>query len=414
MARLTPSHIAGLDLIDKLFFNQILVFCCFSEELRWLIELDKDLECELTERGLAGPHRQVVKHSVTSLLEADLSESMLQLKEVYPDVCPDFPSNLDRGICNKVEEHDRFFFKAAFLAVLSKAHQCDSNASVQISGKLVEKYRNAPATFRYRLSDRLFAWNFMAAPVDCFTWLSKMGVLKSSKHPGKFLTERYGPEFLHRLVLLCELDELRSFMRRSSGTKGSNGVVMFDEMSRSGNLTPEAISSLMNKAFKELQVTSMPHLKNSFPCMHLGRLQDSATVQRFFANLNNYSLRVRTFQGGLSSWTGMLCGGIVEVLAGISEENTAIYAAQFNDGTLTDRISKAMSLRGFLITDRAIYERHRDFKETILKAVETYYRMKLGENVAFPPHSPDVTYDALMIGLARLKSSPQHLSITQP
>lgn len=104
----------------------------------------------------------------------------------------------------------------------------------------------------------MFAWNFIAAPVDCFTWLSKMGVLRSAKHPGTALTARYGPEFLQRLALLCELDELRSFIRRSTAAKGSNGAVMFDEISRGSDLTPEAITSLMNKAMKELQVTTMP------------------------------------------------------------------------------------------------------------------------------------------------------------
>lgn len=413
MARLTPSHVAGLDLIDKLFFNQILVSCRFSEELHWLNELDRDLESELTGRGLTGLHRQLVKHCVTCLLEADLSDSMLLLKEAYPDALPDLPPDLDLETHRIIEEYQRHYFKAVVLAMLSKTRQCDSRASIQISDKLVEKYRKAPATFRYRLTDRLFAWNFIAAPVDCFTWLSKMGILKSTKHPGEALTARYGPEFLQRLVLLCELDELRSFMRRAVGAKGSNGAVMFDEISRGGDLTPEAITSLMSKAMKELQVTSMPHLRNSFPYMHMGRLEHPATARQFFDNLNNYSVRVRVFQGVLSSWAGMLCAGIIEVLDVIYEEKTAIYVADFNDGTLTDRISKGMSSRGFEITARVIYERHRDFKETILKAVDTYYCMKLGENVAYLPHSQDITYDAISMRFSLLKPSPRRSSKTR-
>lgn len=166
-----------------------------------------------------------------------------------------------------------------------------------------------------------------------------MGILKSTKHPGAALTARYSPEFLPRLVLLCELDELRSYMKRSAGAKGSNWAVMFDETSRNGDLTPEAIKSLISKAVKELQVTSMPHMRNSFPYMHMGRLEHPATVRQFFDNLNNYSVRVRVFQGVLSSWTGMLCAGIIEVLDVLYEEKTAIYVADFNDGTLTDRVS---------------------------------------------------------------------------
>jgi hypothetical protein len=406
MGRITPSHVAGLDLLDKLFFNQILVSCFFTEELVWLRDLDDDLEAELTVRGVEDAKRQLIKHGVLCLMEADLSDSMLLLKESFPDKVPALPPEITADHYKAVEEYEKSIFKASVLAMLAKVHNGESCASIEIAGKLVGKYLKAPATFRYRLTERMFAWNFIAAPLDCFTWLCKMDVLKSAKHPGKVLVARYSQDYLHRLALLCELDGVRSFLRRSSRKGGANETPSLEQISKVRELSPEAISSLINKTTRELQAKSLPHLKNSFPFIDLGDLEKPALVHRFFENLNSYSLRQRAFQGSLASWTGMVCAGLVELFIFLDDKKTAIYTGEINDGTLTERVCKAMSARGFEITPRVVYKRYRDFKETIFRAVDVYYRMKLVENVAYSPLLHDITYETISWHFEVLKPSP--------
>ena len=85
MGRISASQAAGLDLIDKLFFNQILVLRLFTEELVWLKDLDADLDRELTNKGITGIQRQVVRHGVLCMMEVELSESLLLLREDFPD-----------------------------------------------------------------------------------------------------------------------------------------------------------------------------------------------------------------------------------------------------------------------------------------------------------------------------------------
>ena len=92
MGRISPAHVAGLDLVDKLFFNQILVSCVFTEELVWMKELDRDVERALTSAGVAASRRQVVKHVVLCLLEAGLADSLLSLGEAHPGRLPPLPA----------------------------------------------------------------------------------------------------------------------------------------------------------------------------------------------------------------------------------------------------------------------------------------------------------------------------------
>lgn len=403
MGRISASHAAGLDLIDKLFFNQILVLCLFTEELVWLKDLDADLDRELTHKGITGVQRQVVKHGVLCMMEAELSESLFLLSEVFPNKLPALPDNMTMQQSEELERFDQNFFQATVLAMLSKVHQCDEQVVIKIANALLGKHEKAPATVRYRLVERMFAFEFMFAPIDCFTWLAKMGVLDSNKHPGVALEARYSPEFLQRLALLCELDMQRDYTRRAGRTDGrvSSGLA-----GRIKYLSEETIKLLHAKESKDMLVNSLPNLKNSLPIVSLAELENPASIQRFFSQLSKYAMRFRVFKGSLASWIGMLCGGYVEVLHR-HDQKRLIFAEDFNKGSLTQNISDGMSARGFGITTRTIYERHRDFKETVLEIVTTYYHMQFSMSVAIPPCMDDLTYHGLIPQFDQLKPKPR-------
>lgn len=404
LGRIAASHVAGLDLIDKLFFNQVLVFCLFGEERVWLKELDADLDRELTDKGITGVHRQVVKHGVLCLMEIELSDSLLLLKEVYPDKLPALPAGIGKQQFQETERYQLEFFQAMVLATMSLSHQSDTQLVIEITNALLEKYHTAPATVRFRLVDRMFAFEFRQAPIDCFTWLAKMGVLDSSKHPGVGLTSRHGPEFLQRLALMCEFDLHRDHNWRTARLN----VLISSGLHVVAKDTPqESRDLLLQQEIKRMEVLSKPELNHGMPGINLGELEKPANVQRFFTSLNTYALRFRFFQGSLASWTGMLCGGVVEILHRLQDRKIPIYADEFNEGSLTQCICEDMSARGFEITARTIYERHRDFKETILAMTTTYYRMLLFQGVAPPPNIIDMTHHGLALHFDLFKPKPR-------
>jgi hypothetical protein len=353
---------------------------------------------------VTGVQRQVIKHGVLCMLEAELSESLLLLRETFPNL-PALPDGMTMDFHERHERHTAHFFQASVLAMLEKGHQCDTSMVSDITNTLLDKYGKAPATVRYRLVERMFTWEFQFAPIDCFTWLAKMGVLKSNKHPGQALEARYSLEFLQRLALLCEFEMLCGYIRRVTDFDvcvGDEMVAAFKE-----DLSEETKKLLLAQDYKVREVKHLNNLKHSFPIVSLIELENSESIQHFFSNLNTYATRFRVFQGELSSWIGMLCGGFVEVMNRNGDQNKPIYSAEFNEGSVTECISKGLSKRGFEITARVIYERHRDFKETILKIVTAYYNMKLVENVAIPPELNDLTYHGIIPHWGQLKPKPR-------
>lgn len=407
MGRISASHTAGLDLLDQLFFNQILVHCLFTQERRWLKNLAEDLDRALTEKGMTGVQRQVVKHGVLCLMEAELSDSLYLLKETYPDKVPALPDDITMEQLEESERYKLNFFEAYVLAVLHKAHACDKDVTFDITNNLLEKYAQAPSTVRYRLMERMFAFEFGAAPIDCFAWLSRMGVLKSVKHPGAALTSCHAPEFLPRLALLCEFNVLRDHLRRQVTLSTQTADVSVENIREIVDISDKTIGLLSENKRRETDVNNMASMKNSFAVIDLAEIENPAKVQTFFAQLHAYTVRFRVFQGSLASWVGMLCGATVEVLQQSQDKKTPIFTGEFNQGTLTEEVYAHMSKRGVEMTPRAIYDRHRDFKETALRAVAIYYKMKLADNVALPPDIKDLTYEAVSWQFERLAPSPR-------
>lgn len=97
---------------------------------------------------------------------------------------------------------------------------------------------------------------------------------------------------------------------------------------------------------------------------------------------------------------------MVEVCRNQNQKN-AIYSAEYNEGSLTEYISNGMSYRGFRINARTIYERHRDFKETVLKKVTEYYSRTRFANVSIPPAMDDFWYEGVILNLGQLKPKPR-------
>ncbi len=106
----------------------------------------------------------------------------------------------------------------------------------------------------------------------------------------------------------------------------------------------------------------------------------------------------------------MISAGAVEVLLRLNDEKQAIFSPDFNEGTLTNRIRNTMKSRGFTISERVIYEQHRNFKETVFQHIQLYYRMQLAVNVAIPSDLSDIVYDGISPHFELRQPSPRRAS----
>lgn len=409
MGRITPSHVAGLDLIDKLLFNQTLVLCMFQEELNWLKELDQDLKRELAKKRVAGVKMQMVKHGVLCVMESEMSDSLLKLRDVFPDQLPVLPTNITMEQYTQLQSYNQEYFQGMVLSLLGASHQCENQVVVEIANALLNKYKKAPVNVRYRLVDRMFSYEFINAPIDCFTWLAKMEVLESNKYPGNRLNKKYGHEFLERLVLLCEFEIQRTYIQRNIFDDQKEAINLIDGIKSLPKNTRKAI---LSQVLKLVEIDIMGNNKNIFPFANFAELENPVSIQMFFTKLNAYGERFRVFQGSLAGFIGMLCGSMVNIMIH-SDQKKAIYSADRNEGSLTEYLSSGMGYRGFRINARTIYERHRDFKETILEIVSVYYRLVNFGNVSIPPWIDDFAYQGLILQSSQIKPKPRrhsHLS----
>lgn len=381
----------------------MLVLCIFQEELKWLNELDKDLKRELTKRGVEGVKVQIVRHGVLCLLESELSDSLLQLNEAFPDQLPSLPDNITMHQYEQVQSYNLEYFQAMVLTLMHVFHQCENQVVIEIANALLGKYKRAPVTVRYRLVDRMFSYEFINAPIDCFTWLAKMGVLESSKYPSSRLKTKYDHEFLERLALLCEFDIQRAHILRHKFNDFKGSLNVIDSIK---NLPKNARKSIVSQVLKLIEIDILSNNKNTFSGVNLSELENPVAIQRFFINLNTYRTNFRVFQGSLAGFIGMLCGGMVEVMI-YSDQKKSIYSAECNEGSLTEYISNIMGNRGFRINARTIYERHRDFKDTILKIITVYHELMRFGNVSIPPWSDDFAYHGIILQAIQIKPKPR-------
>ena len=400
MARISSSHVAGLDLIDKLFFNQILVHCLSTDELLWLKGLDTDLDHELTHSDVTDAQRQVVRHGVLCILEAELSDPLRTPNEIFSVKRPELPENIPIKQYEELERYLLDFYIANVIALISVSHKCEQKIIFDIAESLIKKYKKKPisAIVRCYLVEKMFSYEFVNAPIDCFTWLSKMGVLDSKKYRGDRLNSMYRPEFLERLTLLCELDLYRE---DTSSTFNENEYIEIYSLREIYNLPKKTKNFILSKISNSFNAIK-GNTKNSIPFLAFEKLENQNSVKDFFSIMesNKNRVRVRSFQGSLGGYIGILCGGYVELLIRDSNKKESIYSAESNEGSLTDFISKWINSRGFCINARTIYERHREFKETILRITDTYRDMT---KVAIPPYVEDYLYNEIICQGIKLK-----------
>jgi hypothetical protein len=77
MGRITPQQIATLDILDWLYFNQILVFSVYSQnDQRWLKRIVDLVGDSVTKVGATGLKAEYLKHYVLCLLEIFLADDM--------------------------------------------------------------------------------------------------------------------------------------------------------------------------------------------------------------------------------------------------------------------------------------------------------------------------------------------------
>lgn len=383
MGRITTKQIAALDVLDWLYFNQILVFSAYSEkDQEWLTQIVKCVNESIARVGMTGLKKECLKHYVLCHLEIFLSDDDFIDKYKAKGICTniELPTGTDKDTSYKLQEHNKNFFGAYLLAVSKLFHGAFLSTAFEIASDLQERFFDAPASVRYRLVERCLAYEFKNSSLDFFTWMLELKIIKCSKYKQNNRSTFPSDQVITRVGLLCEFEILRGLMIRNSGSPESAANIMYKNKDKD---CPNDIAKQLNYdnyKFNELNISLEKKKTNIM--FNIDKRWESEDITDFFIQVSIYCHRPRIWQGTLASWPGTLGGFIVEMQK--SHTKKAIYIESNNDVTITNDVSTFFHEKGFSISGRTLYERHKHFIKKIKNKILLYY-ITLNQVNAVPP-----------------------------
>lgn len=396
MGRIPTCQSAALDVLDLLFFNQILVFCALDDsEREWLRKIVEDVSFSVRETGAIGLEAECMKHGVLCLLEIMLSDDQ-EKQEGAMGISLVWPESLNMDVVREVDAYTRDFFQAFLWVLWEEAHGDVMKPVLQIATNLVDQFRSVPATVRYRLSERSLAIEFPMAPLDFVGWAAGADIIFSAKYSSVKLADSLletQETLATRVGLLCEFAMVRNYM--GVQTKAPNVASVALE----NNATPlsqNTIISLLEQKYRFEKLNRLPSLRNTFSVFKVGQ-EDPDYARAFFSNVGQVCTRYRIWDGTLASWPGALGAAIVEInRQSMHRPVKPIYNDLNNTGSITDDVAKLLKKHGFTISARALYQRHHEFSEKVFRQVRTYHNLLKKYGVAFRPHHDDMIFYSLI------------------
>lgn len=410
MGRVATHQVAGLDFIDKLYFTQLFVCCAMSQEERnILMRIIGRVEEEVEKLHLAVIEAAVFRNAIFSMLEVAISNNLTDLGKSFHIDVPPMPEDLKK-VSPELSRYNRIYLIGMVMAAFEMSKKVNLSKAVEIVENLAAEFSAAPAVVRYDLSERCFALEYLNGPIDCFAWLCKVRVLSITKTTPERLPKRFHTEFLLRLVMICEFEDVCAHFRRTRD-QGNSAAVMLDAAEKFEHSTA-TIARLFELDTKHRGAMVDRELRRSFSVLSVNELNSEQAWQRLFSEIGSRRGRFRISDGTLASWLGTLGAAMVEIQRRIVGDEKPIYVEICNEGSITDTVMLMLNELGFTINPRTLYERRRKLRQGNLRVIQIYYDILRKENVAIPAEYDDVLYFGLVPIMGDNPGSPSKAKLT--
>ncbi len=388
MARTTTLKASGLDLVDRLYRNQILVDLVFSTDDRKILKsIAGRSRGMLAAAGLEGLSLERAMHFALAGLEFLSANDVddLARRRGLPEAGR--PEGVTQAQCDGVRQHNRDLFLATLLAFAGNTRG-DTQPIVDVMNALAEECRAAPAAVRHRLAERVFAIEFSNAPLEVLTWLARMEVVVSRKFEGGgTLMHSLDPVSI-RAASLWELDAMRIAMLRTS--KADPGHLLHKLMtmdpqfaSRDGVLR---LGSLLERV--EKMTRSGTDGRVSWLVLLHARWQDAAYIRETFKQLHQLAPYLRINPGDQGTVISNIAAAKIEWSAR-HDDSRARFAAKSSAATHAVIVAETLEKHGFTLDPHTLHRR-KGAVEAAIKSMGRYYELAKSLDVAFPAEYPDV------------------------
>lgn len=366
MGKQTVQQIAGLDVIDWLYFNQTLVNSVMgSDVVAWFTEIVERVKTAVAATGATGMDAERMKHYVLCFLEISASYA-------HPDMEAEMV---------KMSQFNKDFFCAMLIAVNDSLIE-----ALSIANTLMDYVLSAPMIVRWRLAERCLAAEYGFAAHECFLWLVEMGAIPCAKFRGADVRQHPSHEaVVARIGLLCEFEGMRSHIRNVH-IESYYAKTAFDGII--DTLPTQSEKQMVTEARDLWMAKSFGPLSRSLPIgFNVGRQSDKDYVEYFLKCVHSHWTRQRFCLGTSAGWVSNLGASIILICKSI-EDPRPIYVEEKEESADTlAKVAKNTMLRfGMTIHTRSIYVRYREFTKTMLPRIEIYYRTIL--EFVGPPGEP--------------------------
>jgi|GEM_PF-2222071 len=391
MSRPTPQQEAAFDVLDWLYFNQILVFPLYSKnDLMWLARITDNVTDAVRKTGATGLTAECLKHGVYCLLEIYLADDLENFCEnaVRINQCP---AQIDSDALPEQSELQRDF--ANYVINRCKLDRGESmDRAIDIVADLLEGIRKAPTSVRWRLVERCLAYEYRSAPLDFLAWLAKLGVIRSKKYPSEKIAATPCDELVARIGLMCEFETIRKHIGRKYKVDNEAAEiydVYKDKLSQSAKILFRNDSR---------RVEDLVDIESSRTlCFCIDRRRDVKYVAHFLSEFHLLYHRIRLLQCTQAGWLGALGAFMVEMEKSFNCTKKPIYNAIDNKGTITDDVSNRLHEQGFSINSQVLYKRHRKFAEKTYRMVRAYYEVIDKVGATLPAAYDDMFFYTLIM-----------------
>lgn len=399
MGRIPSCQSAAVDVLDRLLFNQILVFCVYDDSERdWLARIVAGVASAVDATGTTGLRAQCLMHCVLCLMEVQLSEDLDEIR-LPGMVFPERPEGVSEDQSRRIQEYNRSYFQAYVIAMSKMVHGDAMAPAHEIATDLAPAFRHAPASVRYRLAERCLVYAFPQAPLDGLSWLVKSDVIRSDKQMTAKLPELPSQPVFARIGLLCEFDMIRNYIGRVAGAPNIAAIAL--------NHNATKLSEATNKVLLRMQygieeLARLESLSNSVPTFDTGKLHDPAYLRGFYERVSRFCPHMRIAKGTLGKWVGALGAVMVEIDRFLHRTDKPVYVEADNSNTITSDVAIALKHRGFTVGGRTLYARHSEFSGNLFSQVRTYRQILETSGAAIPAHFCDLFYYSIVSNTADL------------
>ncbi|MBC3832863.1 hypothetical protein H8K33_15240 [Undibacterium amnicola] len=364
MARPTPQLTAALDILDWLHFNQALVYSVFSEEdVFWLRKIFERVKAAVAATRQSGIDAEIMKHYVLCYLEIFLSDG-------------DSIGFSEAETYEKVLKYNKIFFSAMVNAKAKSTGKHVAESALTIATELCIEFRTAPATVRFRLTERCMVYEFPNAAMSALKWFVEAEAISSAKYKVGTRAHEKHRLVVVRIGLLCELKLTRIETRRAKSPERCKPrrVVeqLFDNViDKLQSPIEKILIQQAGKLWMEKLYDKEPP-DNSIHAFLINHAFERDYVAQFLNQISTVWKHSRFYEATAAAWPSII-GAFDLVIAKFNNEAKKIYESRKNTATSSDDVSKTLLLHGFTIQARTLYLHHREFNQVIQPRIKNYY-----------------------------------------